>query len=281
MAQATQRYSGLEANQAGPGLDTRWPASAIWRDGEPAVRRIGVRDLIDSVLKGIDDFKAVPTHLVFLACIYPAVGLILGRLYLGTDVLALAYPAFAGLALIGPVLAIGLYEISRRRELGLPVSIWNGLDVFTSPSRGALLRLSLLLAGLFFEWLAMAWVMARSLIGPAPASLQDFMHKVLETSQGHQLIVTGHLLGLIFAAAVLAISVISFPMLVDRNTGAAVAVRTSIRACIENPVVMALWGLFVATSLLIGTLMLFAGLAVILPVLGHATWHLYRASVER
>jgi uncharacterized membrane protein len=267
---------------ARPGVELRWPASAIWRPGEPAIRRIGTADLVDAVRKGFEDFKAVPSHLVFLAVIYPVLGLILGRLFLGYDVLALVYPVLAGLTLIGPVIVIGQYEISRRRELGLPTSLLNGLDVFANPSKGAIARLSLLVFGLFFEWLALALLMYRQLLGATPPdSVQAFVHQVLTTPNGQQMMLAGNLLGFVFAVIVLMTSVVSFPMLVDRNVGAAVAVRTSIRAVLENPVTMALWGLCVAAALLVGCLTLFIGLALVLPILGHATWHLYRKVVER
>ena len=282
MTQAPARQTISESDRIGPGLDGRWPASLIWRDGEPDVRKVGISDLVSSVQLGFKDFKAVPTHLVFLVCIYPILGLILGRVYLGYDVLSLLYPVLAGLALVGPVLAIGLYEISRRREAGLPVTFWNGMDVFSSPSRGALVWLSLIVFGLFFEWLALARLMAGQLIGVTPPqSLQEFAQRVLDTPQGHQLIISGNLLGFVFAVVVLAVSVISFPMLVDRYVSAGVAVRTSIRACVENPVTMAAWGLFVAACLFVGAATLFIGLAMILPVLGHATWHLYRRTVGK
>ncbi len=269
-------------NLARPGEELRWPASAIWRPGEPAIRKIGVADLVDCVRKGYDDFRAVPSHLVFLAIIYPVLGLILGRLFLGYDVLALVYPVLAGLTLVGPVLAIGLYGISRRLELGLPATLLNGLDVFDSPSKGAIMRLSLFVFGLFFEWLALAHVMYRGLLGATPPeSVEAFVHQVLTTPNGQQMMISGNLLGFLFAVVVLMTSVVSFPMLVDRQVGAAVAVRTSIRAVLENPVTMALWGLFVAAALLVGCLTLFVGLALVLPILGHATWHLYRKVVER
>ena len=266
---------------ARPGEELRWPASAIWRAGEPAIRKIGVADLVDALRKGFEDFKAVPSHLVFLAVIYPVVGLILGRLFLGYDVLALVYPVLAGLTLIGPVLAIGLYEISRRLEAGLPTTLRNGLDVFDNPSKGAIARLSIFVFGLFFQWLALAHIMYRQLLGATPPeTLQAFANQVLTTPNGQQMMLSGNLLGFIFAIIVLMTSVVSFPMLVDRHTGAAVAVRTSIRAVLENPVTMALWGLIVAAALLVGCLTLFVGLALVLPILGHATWHLYRKVVE-
>jgi uncharacterized membrane protein len=264
-----------------PGMDLRWPASAIWRPGEPTVSRIGLADLRDAVAKGIDDFKAIPSHAIFLIIIYPIVGLILFRLTFGYDMLPLIFPLIAGFALIGPVASLGLYELSRRREKGLDASAWHALDVLRSPSIGAIARLGLLLLVIFFTWLVVAQAMYVGIFGNwVPASLEEFAHRVLATPAGWHLIIVGNGSGFLFAVLVLVISVVSFPMLVDRNVGAATAVRTSVRAVLANPMTMAMWGLFVAAALVIGSLPLLFGLAIVLPILGHSTWHLYRKVVS-
>lgn len=264
-----------------PGMELRWPASAIWRPGEPAVHTIGLTDLRDAVAKGIEDFNAVPTHAVFLGIIYAVLGIILFRLSFGYDVLPLVYPMLAGFILLGPLAAIALYELSRRRERGLDVSPEHLLEVFRSPSIGAIVRLGLVLLAIFLTWLVAAKTMYAQIMGGAvPASLGEFSHQVLTTPAGWQLIVVGNAVGFVFAAFVLIISVVSFPMLVDRNVGAATAVRTSVRAVAANPLTMAAWGLFVVAAVIVGSLPLFFGLAVVFPVLGHATWHLYRRVVS-
>ncbi len=264
-----------------PGVELHWPASAIWRPGEPAVRSIGLADLRDAVAKGIDDFNAVPTHAVFLGIIYALLGLILFRLSFGYEVLPLVYPMLAGFILLGPFAAIALYQLSRRREQGLDVSPEHLLEVFRSPSIGAIARLGLVLLAIFFAWLYAAQIMYAQIMGGAvPASLAEFGREVVTTPAGWQLIIVGNAVGLVFALLVLIISVVSFPMLVDRNVGAATAVRTSVRAVIASPWTMAAWGLLVITALIVGSLPLFFGLAVVFPVLGHATWHLYRKTVS-
>jgi uncharacterized membrane protein len=264
-----------------PGVELRWPASAIWRRGEPAVRSIGLADLRDAVAQGIEDFNAVPTHAVFLGIIYAVLGLLLFRLSFGYDVLPLVYPMLAGFILLGPLAAIALYELSRRREQGLDVSVEHLFEVFRSPSIGAIVRLGLVLLAIFLAWLVAAQTMYAQIVGGTePASLGEFVRQVLTTPAGWQLIVVGNAVGLLFAALVLVISVISFPMLVDRNVSAATAVRTSVRAVAANPLTMAAWGLFVVAAIIVGSLPLFFGLAVVFPVLGHATWHLYRKTVS-
>jgi uncharacterized membrane protein len=265
-----------------PGADLRWPASSIWRPGEPAVHKIGLADLKDAVAEGIDDFRAVPSHAVFLCIIYPVLGLILMRMAFGYELLPLVYPILAGFALLGPVAAVVLYEVSRRREEGLPVSVWDLDDVFRSPSIGAIARLGLVLTAIFVLWLGVAQTMYLQIVdGGTPVSYSEFARKILTTPEGQRLILVGNAVGFLFALLVLVISVVSFPMLIDRNVSVGTAVRTSIRAVIANPLTMAAWGLFVAIALLLGSLPLFFGLAIVFPILGHATWHLYRKVVSR
>jgi uncharacterized membrane protein len=248
---------------------------------EPVVRRIGPADLIDALAKGWDDFSAMPSHAIFLCIIYPIIGIALAGLMFGYALVPLLYPLAAGFALLGPVAALGLYELSRRREAGLDVSAMDALDVAASPSIGAILALGALLMVIFLVWVAMAHAIYVGNFGYAtPPSIGQFLHDVLTTPPGWNLILIGNGVGFLFALAVLAISVVSFPLLLDRDVGAAVAVMTSIRAILANPITMALWGLIVAALLLIGSLPFFVGLAVVLPVLGHATWHLYRKVVE-
>ena len=153
--------------------------------------------------------------------------------------------------------------------------------MFRSPSIGAIIRLGLVLLAIFVAWLIAAQTMYAQIMGGAePASLGEFARQTLATPAGHQLIVVGNTVGFAFALLVLVISVVSFPMLIDRDVSAGTAVRTSVRAVAANPLTMATWGLFVALALVVGSLPLFFGLAVVFPVLGHATWHLYRRTVS-
>jgi uncharacterized membrane protein len=246
----------------------------------PTTQKIGPHDLMDALRRGVDDFAAMPSHAIFLCLIYPIVGFFLAGLTLGYNVLPLFFPLAAGFALIGPVAAVGLYELSRRREDGLDAHWTHAFDVWRSPSLGAIAALGLVLMGLFLAWLVTAQVIYQSLFGVMPpSSLSQFATDVLTTPAGWSLIVWGNLAGLLFAICVLAISAVSFPLLIDRDIGAAAALATSVRVVWENPMTMALWGLIVAALLVIGSLPAFMGLAVVMPILGHATWHLYRKAL--
>jgi len=259
------------------------------------VRKIGPADLKDALAKGLADFSAKPSHLVFLGLIYPLVGI---GLVVGASP-QLIFPLLSGFALIGPFAGIGLYEISQARELGLDTSWKHAFAVVRSHAIFPILSLGLLLLVIFGCWLFAAQALYVSLLGPAPPqSFTQFITTVFDTPQGWKLIGFGTAIGFVFAVLALSVSVVSFPMLLDRPIDAEaidveiehpvvaptidvpIAIQTSIKTVLVNPFTMALWGLIVAGSLAIGFLLVFAGLAVVVPVLAHSTWHLYRKVVE-
>jgi uncharacterized membrane protein len=247
----------------------------------PVIRTIGLPELHRALQRGWEDFKAVPSHAIILCIIYPVLGLMLARAVHGYSVLPLLFPLAAGFALLGPFAALGLYEMSRRRERGEQATAWDALEVVRSPSFGAMLGLGALLLALFVTWVATAQAIYIAAFGYAGATgVSDFAERVLTTPQGWWLIVVGCGVGFLFALVALCISVVSFPLMLDRHAGAGDAMVTSLRAVARNPVPMAAWGLIVAVLLVAGSLPAFLGLAVVIPLLGHATWHLYREVIE-
>lgn len=246
----------------------------------PSVHRIRIADLRDALVKGFDDFGAYRTDVIYLCLIYPVVGLVLARAVFGESMLPLLFPLASGFALIGPFAAIGLYEMSRRREQGNPSSWAAAFGVLRSPRIGALLITGLILSVIFLVWMVLAQTIYNATLGPgAPASVGAFLDAVFTTSAGWAMIGVGVGVGFVFAVVAMTIGVVSFPLLLDRDVGVDTAIWTSVRAVAANPIPMAAWGLVVAAGLVLGSIPLFVGLIIVMPVLGHATWHLYRHMV--
>ncbi len=248
----------------------------------PQVRKIGPRDCFAALAEGFDDFLAMPSHVAFLGLFYVVAGLVLGSLSSLGGALQLLFPIASGFALVGPVVAIGLYELSRRRELGLSADWRDAFVVVRSPALPAILALGLLLMAIFAAWIGSAEALYVWLYGPnPPTSTGVFLIDVLTSSRGWLLIGIGGAIGFCFAALALCLSIVSFPLLLDRDVGLVAAVGASLRTAWTNPIAVALWGLIVATLLVLGSLPLFIGLAIVMPVLGHATWHFYRRAIVR
>ena len=246
----------------------------------PAIRRIKGVDLMEVLVQGLSDFEAYRSDVIFLCLIYPIIGVALVWLTFGYGMLPLAFPLLTGFALIGPIAAVGLYEMSRRREQGISTTWVDAFGAIRSPGFGAILVLGSVLLATFLLWLLTANLIYQITLGPEPpVSIAGFIRDVFTTSSGWMMIIAGVGVGFIFAFLVLAISVVSFPLLLDRDVGLDAAVWTSICAVTANPGPMLLWGLIVAGGLLIGSIPAFLGLIIVMPVLGHATWHLYRKVV--
>jgi uncharacterized membrane protein len=250
------------------------PSSAI------TVRKLDVGDLRWALASGIDDFAASRTDVIFLCVIYPVVGLLFARVASGYGMLPLVFPLASGFALLGPLAAVGLNEMSRQRELGQPAGIAAAFGVFRSHAIGGIAVLGGFLLGMLLFWLVVSNAVYSLTLGPEPpASLAGFVHDIFHTRAGWAMAFIGIDLGFLLAVIALVVSVVSFPMLLDRNVTLETAVRTSARVVARNPLVMAVWGLIIAASLVVGSIPLLLGLIVVMPVLGHATWHLYRRAV--
>ena len=246
----------------------------------PSIRKIGLGDLRSALAAGVEDFLAMPSHVVFLSIVYPVFGLFVALISADRDVMPLLIPLTTGFALIGPFAALGLYELSRRREFGLDVSWKHAFAIWHAPSRASIAILASGLLMILLAWLFVAHTLYQVLDVDPAVSLPRFFYTLFMTSKGQTLLIAGATSGFLFAAVVLAVSVVSFPILLDRNISAANAVLTSLRVVRLNPVPISIWGIIVALALALGSIPLFVGLPVVIPVIGHATWHLYRHLVE-
>jgi uncharacterized membrane protein len=246
----------------------------------PEIRTLQFADLGAALAEGWRDFWMRPSHLAFLGLLYPLIGTGLAVWTSGSNSWPLLYPLISGFALVGPFAALPIYEMSRRIEMGLDTGWMGALSVFRSPSIRSIAAVGVFLLALFTVWLMVGQSLYEDLFGPGvPASLQAFVTEVTATPEGVSMAVWGNLIGFAFAAVVLVSTLVSVPLLLDRDVGAAVAVHTSLRVALRSPLVVATWGLIVAALLVLGSLPVLIGLCVVVPVLGHATWHLYRRAV--
>lgn len=247
------------------------------------VRRISSQDLNAALREGFADFANKRGDLVFIGLIYPVIGFIVSMAALNMSVWPMVFPLIAGVSLLGPLVATGFYELAKRREAGMDSSWFHFLDVLKSKSREEIAIVGAVLIGIFALWLAAAAMVHAAFFGNfiRQPSFNSFMAEVFTTPQGWSMIIVGNLIGLGFAVMVLALSVVSLPMLVDREVSAGTAIRTSLRAFGANKGLMLRWGLTVAVLLVLGAIPFFVGLAVVLPVLGYATWHLYTRLIDR
>lgn len=260
-AQSTQRLGGVE---------TLSP---------PRTRQLTMEDLHAALRAGWADFQACRTDVMFLVLLYPIIGIGLAVSALHMSLIPLIFPLIAGFALLGPVTAVGVYEISRRREQGEEIGWLSALKVVERPRFASIVVMGLYLAVIFCLWMVVAGHVYGATLGPeAPASLGSFLGD-LTTGPGIAMTLIGCAIGGVFALTVLATSVVSFPLLLDRRVGLPVAVLTSVQVTRENPRVILTWGGIVAAGLVLGSIPMLLGLVIVLPVLGHATWHLYRRAV--
>ena len=249
--------------------------------GGTTIRTIGLSDLRRALQLGWEDFNAVPSHAIILCVIYPVLGLVLARAVFGYAVLPLLFPIAAGFALIGPFAALGLYELSYRRELGMEASAWHAFRVLRAPSFGSMLGLGGVLLAIFIAWVAAAHAIYVSTFGDTPASaIPDFLTQVFTTSEGLRMIMIGVGVAFLFGAVALCISLVSFPLMLHQHDDMFDAMMTSMRVVAKNPIAAAEWGLIVAVLLVIGSIPFFLGLTIVMKLLGHATWHLYRKAIE-
>lgn len=247
------------------------------------VRKISHEDLSYSLRRGLDDFLTFRGDIVFAGVVYTVIGLAAVVMTTSSPLMPFFVPVVAGVGLLGPLAAVGFYELARRREAGQQDVHWfNFLDVRKRPSADEIGIVAGMLLLIFFLWLLAAGALYAALFGWAtPESVPDFLATIFTTPRGWALIIAGGAVGALFGWIVLALSVVSLPMLVDSNISAPEAVSASWRAAHANKAEMIRWGIIVGALLVLGSIPLFVGLAFVLPWLGYATWHLYTRLIDR
>lgn len=246
------------------------------------VRKITAADLNWALSEGWKDFNAKRGDILVLAVLYPVLGLLAAVVALNDRLLPVFFPLVAGLSVMGPAVAAGFYEIARRREQGIDSSWIHFFDPLNGRSRTPLFALTLMSLIFFVAWISAAWLIYQATLARVgPMTLAGGIEQLFSTPEGWTMVIVGNAVGAVFAVLTVLLTLVSFPMVVDKPVDAGTAVGTSIKAVSANAGQVVAWGIRVAALLFVGSLPLFIGLAVVLPVLGYATWHLYTRMVVR
>lgn len=245
---------------------------------DPIVRRITVADIAEAFGQGLRDFQAAPLYGLAFGALYAAGGIAILLCLTALSMVYLAYPLAAGFALIGPFVAIGLYEVSRRLEAGeqpTPRSLWAAVT-----SRSEIGWMAFVTLFVFVVWMYQVRLLIALFLGLVSfASFEQFLTVIFTTQDGLIFLAAGHIVGAVLALVLFSITVISIPLLLEREVDMVTAMITSIKTVFQSPVIMLAWGVFVTLCVLAASIPLFLGLLVVLPVFGHATWHLYRRAL--
>jgi len=247
---------------------------------DPPVREITANDVNEAWAHGLRDFQAAPAFGLAFGAFYAGAGIIIVCSISALGLSHLAYPLAAGFALIGPFAAVGLYEVSRRLETATPLS-WRGvLGVVFEQRNRQLAWMALVMLFIFIVWMYQVQLLLALFVGlPSSATLREFLVALTTTPEGIAFLLLGNVIGALLSLVLFALTVVSFPLLLDRDVDFVTAMITSVRAVVVSPAPMLGWGFTVGVLLILGSLPFFLGLVVVLPILGHATWHLYRRVV--
>lgn len=247
----------------------------------PKVRPVTFADLTWALEAGVSDFRKATAIGLFFGGIYALGGLLIFATVFALDVAYLAYPLAAGSVLIGPFVAAGLYEVSREIEAGRTPTFAGVLRTAFAQRRRELGWMAFVTIFAFIIWMYQVRLLLALFLGFASfASLQEFTQVLFTTADGLSFLAVGHVIGAALALGLFSITVISFPLLMDRDVDVVTAMITSVQAVLASPGPMIVYGIIVVGMLVVGAVPLFLGLFVVLPVLGHTTWHLYRRAVE-
>lgn len=260
--------------------DETKPAMRHSASGIPEVRALSAADLSACLKKGLKDFKSEPLFGLVFGSVFALAGIAIVLSVTAWEMPWMIYPFAIGFPLVGPFAAVGLYEVSRRIDQGKPVT-WTGiLSVIWAQRRRELAWMAFVMLFVFWIWMYQVRLLIALVLGRMSFStLEKFMSIVLTTPEGWMFLAVGHVVGAILALALFSITVISIPLLLEREIDVVSAMITSVKAVLASPVPMLGWGVFVTLAMIAGSAPVFLGIVFVLPVLGHATWHIYRAAV--
>ncbi|WP_334148808.1 DUF2189 domain-containing protein [Hyphomicrobium sp.] len=243
---------------------------------DPIVRGITRADVVDALAAGTRDFQAAPGYGLALGGLCALTGLAVVVTLFVAGLPYLAYPIAAGFALIAPTLAVFLYEVSRRLSNNDTLAfrdVWR-----TVMGRKEVRWMGFMTIFVFVMWMYQVRLLMALFLGYSgmAATLEAFLTTVLTTTPGLIFLLIGNVIGAVFSTVLFSLSVVSFPLVLDRDVDFVTAMITSVRAVMLNPGPMLVFGLIIAAALVLSVLTGFLGLVIAMPVIGHATWHLYK-----
>lgn len=244
------------------------------------INSLKFQDLKEVLLLGVRDFFSSPFYGLFFGGIYVLGGLLLVSTFFILNIEWAIYPLAIGFALIGPFIATGLYEVSRRKEADIKLHWRSILGVIWEQKNRELGWMAFVMLFVFWVWMYQARTLFVVFFGFGGfATLEGFVEAVFTTSNGLYFLAIGNAVGMLISFILFSVTVISCPLLLDRDVDFVTAMVTSIRTIIKSPVVMIFWGGMVITLVILSMLPAFMGLLITLPIFGHSTWHLYRRAV--
>jgi uncharacterized membrane protein len=246
----------------------------------PEVNALGFEDLKACLCNGFSDFRQAPMFGLFFGGIFAFGGILIVQSFYAWEKGWLIYPMIVGFPLIGPFAAVGLYEVSRRLSNGLPLK-WNEvLSVVSLQTSRQIPYMAFVILFIFWIWMYQIRLLIAIILGRMSFSSWDsFINIITTTPEGLAFIILGHIVGACFALLLFSVTVVSIPLILDRDIDFVTGMITSVKTVKKSPFVMICWGAFIGITLIVSSIPLFLGLLITLPVLGHTSWHIYKRAV--
>ncbi|NKB38387.1 MAG: DUF2189 domain-containing protein [Gammaproteobacteria bacterium] len=248
--------------------------------GIPDINSLSFDDLKICLAQGFSDFRRAPQFGLFFGGIYAFGGILIVQSFIAFEKGWMIYPVMVGFPLIGPFVAVGLYDVSRRLEAGKPL-VWKEiLTVINMQTSRQLPYMAFVMLFIFWIWIYQVRLLIALFLGRMSfPTFESFFQAVTGTAQGWAFIGVGHIVGAGFSLLLFSLTVVSIPLILDRDVDFITGMISSVKAVLKSPIVMLSWGVFVTLSVMASFIPLFLGLLVVLPVLGHTTWHIYKKIV--
>jgi uncharacterized membrane protein len=246
----------------------------------PRLRSLTTEDVMASLKAGFSDFMRAPAFGLFFGSVFSFIGIVIWLQFLVWESSYWVLPIAIGFPLVGPFLAVGLYEVSRELDRGVPLDWPKVIRLPIAEGRRQIPWMAFVALFFYLVWVYMAHLIFALSFGLNPLTNVMSSHELFLTQEGITMLIAGSIVGGGLAFLLFAISVISIPMMLDREVDVVTAMVLSFRSVVENKRPMLMWGIIVAVMSLIGMLPVFLGMLIVFPILGHASWHLYTRAVE-